>query len=355
MEALLEALNGFSSKPLTEVEVRVLSDFKYVVKIYNRNNEEDLAYIKANKAKIKKFMDAGYEDAGLGKFNSCYNKDSVANNTILLKVAETMDGQILAMSIYTSYLTGFKCVGITKLVTSDTLLNQLAKDAIKYIIKEDISHFRDFYWTECSGVIEHWWSKYSGDMLRIPVTYLPVIFGPKVFNSDKFKLIENDDYHYKRVLTDKDGEEYIVKKCLFGFPNVDVLNEFINGENIDLDEFIKKIEKNVVLEHMFDGIPSDVRNARKVISYITGTIEENCIYEITEHWMEVFNERVELIRNFLKERGGRLSEIKREDLYDAIDYGFSIINMCSILKPYEIGEEFIPEKNIYNEPQQIYY
>ena len=106
---------------------------------------------------------------------------------------------------------------------------------------------------------------------------------------------------------------------------------------------------------MFDGIPSDVRNARKVISYITGTIEENCIYEITEHWMEVFNERVELIRNFLKERGGRLSEIKREDLYDAIDYGFSIINMCSILKPYEIGEEFIPEKNIYNKPQQNYY
>ena len=45
MEALLEALNGFSSKPLTEVEVRVLSDFKYVVKIYNRNNEEDLAYM----------------------------------------------------------------------------------------------------------------------------------------------------------------------------------------------------------------------------------------------------------------------------------------------------------------------
>ena len=105
MEALLEALSGFSSKPSTEVEVRVLSEFKYVVKIYNRNNEEDLAYIKANKAKIKHFMDAGYEDAGLGKFNSCYNKNFVANNTILLKVAETMDGQILAMSIYTSYLT----------------------------------------------------------------------------------------------------------------------------------------------------------------------------------------------------------------------------------------------------------
>ena len=32
-------------------------------------------------------------------------------NTILLKVAENMDRQILAMSIYTSYLTGLKCVG----------------------------------------------------------------------------------------------------------------------------------------------------------------------------------------------------------------------------------------------------
>ena len=355
MEALLETLNGFSSKPLTEVEVKVLSDFKYVVKTYKRNNMEDLAYIKANKAKIKNFMDAGYEDAGLGKFGSCRKPKSVADNTILLKVAETIDGQILAMSIYTSYQTGLKCVGITKLVTSDTLLNQLAKDAIKYIIKEDISNFRDFYWTECSGVIEHWWSKYSGDMLRIPVTYLPVIFGENVFENKKFRPIENDDYHYERVLLDEDRNEYIVKKCLFGFPNVNVLNEFINRENIDLDEFIKKIEENVVLEHMFDGIPSDVRNARKVISYIAGSIEENYLYEITEHCMEVFNERVELIRNFLKERGGRLTEVNREDLYDAIDYGFSIVNMCSILKPYEIGEEFIPEKNIYNEPQQNYY
>ena len=66
MEALLEALNGFSSKPLTEVEVKVLSDFKYVVKTYNRNNKEDEQYIKANKVKIKKFMDDGYAAAGLG-------------------------------------------------------------------------------------------------------------------------------------------------------------------------------------------------------------------------------------------------------------------------------------------------
>ena len=134
MEALLEALNGFSSKPLTEVEVKVLSDFKYVVKTYNRNIKEDLLYIKANKAKIKNFMDAGYEDAGLGKFNSCYNKDSVAHNTILLKVAETMDGQILAMSIYTSYLTGFKCVGKS---TVDGNHNKKCHFVLKFQESED--------------------------------------------------------------------------------------------------------------------------------------------------------------------------------------------------------------------------
>lgn len=112
------------------------------------------------------------------------------------------------------------------------------------------------------------------------------------------------------------------------------------------------IEKNVATKYMSDEIPNNIRIARQIILYITGSIEENHMYEITEYWMEVFNERVEVIRNFLKEQGDSLSEICREDLYDLIDYGFGVVNMCSILKPYKIGEEFIPEHNIYNEPQK---
>ena len=175
MEALFEALNGFSSKPLTEVEVRV-SKLNYLVKTYNRNNKEDEQYIKANKVKIKNFMDAGYAAAGLGSFKSCQNENSVAKNTIMLKVAETLNGEILAMSLYSGRMGGFKCVGITKLVTNNQSLAQLAKDAIKHIIKEDISNFQDFVWTECSGAVEHLWNKYSDGWLRIPNVYLPSIF-----------------------------------------------------------------------------------------------------------------------------------------------------------------------------------
>ena len=44
------------------------------------------------------------------------------------------------------------------------------------------------------------------------------------------------------------------------------------------------------------------------------------------------------------EAGDELLSIDGQKMLDMIDYGFSIVNMCSILKPYEIGEEFIPEK-----------
>ena len=58
-------------------------------------------------------------------------------------------------------------------------------------VKDIISSFQDLVWTECSGAVEYLWKTYSDGWLRIPNTYLPIIFGPKVFNSNKFKLIES--------------------------------------------------------------------------------------------------------------------------------------------------------------------
>ena len=352
MEALLEALNGFSSKPLTEVEVRV-SKLNYLVKTYNRNNKEDEQYIKANKVKIKNFMDAGYAAAGLGSFESCQNENSVAKNTIMLKVAETLNGEILAMSLYSGRMGGFKCVGITKLVTNNQSLAQLAKDAIKHIIKEDISNFQDFVWTECSGAVEHLWDKYSDGWLRIPNIYLPTIFPSNVMKT--VELYENDDYHYSRWIHAGPDRSMKIDKCIFGFPNAKILEDYIETRNITLQELIDKLSSSVVLEHMFTNVPNDINNADEIIMYICGFVEEAHIYELTEFEMKMLVDSIDLITKFVKERGGRLTQEKREDLIETAEYGMDFANCCSILRPYSLVDDFISEQDIYTEQQQNYY
>jgi hypothetical protein len=248
---------------------------------------------------------------------------------------------------------GFKCVGITKLVTNNPSLTQLAKDAIKHIIKEDISNFQDFVWTECSGAVEHLWNKYSDGWLRIPNIYLPIIFPSNIM--DTVELYENDDYHYSRWIHAGPNRSIKIDKCIFGFPNAKILEDYIERRNMTLQELIDKLSSSVVLEHMFTNVPNDINNANEIIMYICGFVEEAHIYELTEFEMKMLVESIDLITKFVKERGGRLTQEKREDLIETAEYGMDFANCCSILRPYSLVDDFISEQDIYTEQQQNYY
>ena len=280
-------------------------------------------------------------------------KSTVGTYKFMLKVAETLNGEILAMSLYSGRMGGFKCVGITKLVTNNQSLAQLAKDAIKHIIKEDISNFQDFVWTECSGAVEHLWNKYSDGWLRIPNIYLPTIFPSNVMKT--VELYENDDYHYSRWIHAGPDRSMKIDKCIFGFPNAKILEDYIERRNMSLQELIDKLSSSVVLEHMFTNVPNDINNADEIIMYICGFVEEAHIYELTEFEMKMLVDSIDLITKFIKERGGRLTQEKREDLIETAEYGMDFANCCSILRPYSLVDDFISEQDIYTEQQQNYY
>ena len=64
---------------------------------------------------------------------------------------------------------------------------------------------------------------------------------------------------------------------------------------------------------------------------------------------------IDLITKFVKERGGRLTQEKREYLIETVEYGMDFANCCSTLRPYSLVDDFISEQDIYTEQQQNYY
>lgn len=220
-------------------------------------------------------------------------------------------------------------------------------------MEDIISSFQDLVWTECSGAVEYLWKKYSDGWLRIPNTYLPIIFSPDVMETVEF--YEDDEYHYSRWINAGSNRKIKVDKCLFGFPNAKILEDYIERRNITLQELIDKLKSSVVLEHMFTNVPNDINNADEIIMYICGFVEETHIYELTEFEMKMLVESIDLITKFVKERGGRLTQEKREDLIETAEYGMDFANCCSILRPYSLVDDFISEQDIYTEQQQNYY
>ena len=145
-----------SKKPSIVYENTVRDFGKYTIEVYLASDPEDKQYISLNRKFIKKFFDDGYAAAHLGKFMGCYNESSVKQNTSMLKVAkDSVSGEIIAMTIYSSKFGSFKCVGGT-VITGDIPpeLRELGKDALIHITREDTGLWNQFIWTECSGKIE---------------------------------------------------------------------------------------------------------------------------------------------------------------------------------------------------------
>ena len=85
--------------------------------------------------------------------------------------------------------------------------------------------------------------------------------------------------------------------------------------------------------------------------YVNGkyVIRDEYFYETTEYCLECLIKSIDLVNDFLINRGGRLSALDRENIGDILEEGMITANSLTILKPYEIGEEIITERDIYIE------
>ena len=359
MNQLLEnIISDFKATPINEMRLCVQRTLKYyyTIKIYERANDDDLKYISENRKKIKQFMDAGYRHAGLGDFLGCYNDKSVKQNTKQLKVAEDAKGNIIAMSIYNGRYGGYKCAGITITTVQDEIMQAMARDAVKHIIMMDISNFREFYWCECSGSIKHYFEKYSGDLLKVPTIYLPAYFGEDFLNN--VVGFEPDGYTYTRVIGKNTEYEDNIKKCVFGFPNKQALDDYIKRHNTSIDAFYNKVMNGLrTFESVFTGVPSDIHAHLEIINRFWIDQNDNFVYEFTRHQMEILEKSIDAVDEFWRTNRNKLTPRMKEDVHDMLDNGFEVYDRAEILEPHTLDELYMTKEHMYmtNTTNDEYY
>jgi len=279
----IKSYNEFINEQVEEIKT---------YKIIEYTPDSNWNYILQNKVEIWNFLNDGYIFAGYDKFCGCDNARSLIKNSSLIKIAY-YNNVYIAISVYTSYRSGFKNVGIT--ATTDETLRILGIDAVHTIIKNDICNYDNFFWTECSGAIEHLCEKYNG--IKIPNEY---VFG---ILQKEIKL-ENDGFHYIRTIK---GDEQ--RKIIYGFNNYETFQK-IKSEN---EEYINNcIDKilNMQIDESIEkpsfGKLSKLDTVIGIINFfIDQRVEEDC-YDLPESSLNILKKYIH-IADELVDSGGETS------------------------------------------------
>ena len=193
------------------------------------------------------------------------------------------------------------------------------------------------YWCECDGVIKHYYEKYGAT--KLPNVYLPAIF------KDKFERMDIeyvDEYDYIRVIGKGTENEIAVKKCLFGFPNKEILDDYIKKANTTLEKIIQQIKESQTQNESTRYFTDDIELAFRVLDNYAFFRIESEIYTFTEFEIEKIKEYFKLIDDFRKRYLDLLpAAISKWKFNSTYENTVDILDCYTILKPYTFDEELI--------------
>lgn len=247
----------------------------YCISIYDPiESVEDKQYLNEHGDEIWNFMNAGYKTAGEGEFNGCFNIKSLKRNANLFKIAQADTGDWIAVSLYTGYQFGKKCIGITATVKPE--LREFGKEAVSEIIKADATHPLDFFWCECSGAVAHYMEKHGGVPIRNE-------FVKEYINQDVIPSSWlNDEYHYTRKLAN--GKE--VTKMIFGFNRKETFDKIYAKYKNEIDEKLGKCKQDFINEN----------NSVDEIEFYDNVLGDFCLYtnelgvqEFPQYYLDIVN------------------------------------------------------------------
>lgn len=203
-----------------------------------------------------------------------------------------------------------------------------------------------FVWCECSSFIDDYLKKrYKDDCVVIPNSYLPYFFDSKTM--DAISYHEGNSYYSRNIYFDG-GYPCNNSKKIFGFSSQDILDDYIKKENSYIDGYVENIANAYKpdLQYMSDELPHHIYDDVAIVLHITRTIEDCYMYNITERWMDIFTKSIDSLIEFVD--NNELCWRDRDEITSTIDYGADTANVCAIIRPYKLGEIFIPEKIKYN-------
>lgn len=258
----------------------------------------------------------------------------------MLKVAkDTASGEIIAMTIYSSKMGGFKCVGGT-VVTEPHELRELGKTALKHITREDTKLFEQFIWTECSGRIADMWEQAGG--IKLPSAYLSLFMDDKMLESIELPDSDEDPYSYTKTINPNTAEEQRITKVIFGFPNKDVLEKYIKDKNMTLEELRKRSMRNpgaVTEAHVnYRNSPKEIQSDLIILMYFNDEFAKGRT-ELTEYEFEVITKSLMNIHDTMEPLWDIvMSKNEKNKVYSLMIRCMTCANYCSVLKVRELDE-----------------
>lgn len=285
-----------------------------------KQDESNWNYIKDNIEALWEFLNKGYQKAGYEKFCGCDSPKSLLRNANLIKIG-FINNQWVAISVYTGYRGGFKNVGITATVEEE--LRSLGVNVVHDIIKTDIGNFKDFYWTECSGVVENLYEKYNG--IKIPNNYVSTILLKPV-------TIDEDGFHYER---DIKGEKQ--RKIMYGFNDLDTFNKVLSEREEYINNCINNILKHRIdesEEHTSFGKLSQLDCAIAIINFFVDERWENECYELPLNCIDNLKLQINIVKDCIDNHS--VSDDKMAKAKLALENGIHIINTSCIMNVYTL-------------------
>jgi hypothetical protein len=186
------------------------------------------------------------------------------------------NADIVACAIYRNMEGSYKMVAIG--------CNQedIGKQGIQAIIKDDIEKFDYHFWAEVSGAIEHYFRKYNGYPM-------PNILAPEILSisSELIRLSKNDNVHYERQISNEWFE-----KMIFGAKSKEVYEAAIAAVE-DYSKFMKEVNK--VNENSNMNGRYSVKQAMYIVENIYRAHEEDGYNELIPSWYEALNESMEVL------------------------------------------------------------
>ncbi len=275
--------------------------------------QEGWDYIKNNKQQIWNFLNVGYKKAGYEKFVGCDNSRSLLKNANLVRIA-FYEKEWVAISVYTGYRGGFKCVGIT--ATTNEKLRECGVNAVHHIIKNDVGSYELNYWAEASGSVEKIYEKYGG--IKIPNQYA---FGILLHPISK---LSEDGFHYERIIKGETQE-----KIIYGFNNGETYQKVLSEYKQYIEDSIKaitSIQIDETIEKPSFGRLSKLQCAVAVVNFFVDQKWEGC-YDFPFESLKELSKYVEVIKIAIDNNS--VPENEREVAMMALENGTLILRTSS--------------------------
>lgn len=247
---------------------------------------------------------SSYEN--IGGLKTYKSKDDFLRKVKYAKVVYN-DSEIVACAIYRNMEGSYKMVAI------GCNQEEIGKQGVQAIIKDDIEKFNYNFWAEVSGAIEHYFKKYNGYPM-------PNILAPDILNisSELIRLSTKDVVHYERKISDEWFE-----KMIFGAKSKEVYDAAIAAVE-DYSTFMKEV--NNITEGIDVTSKYSTTQAMYIIENIYRAHEEDNFNELIPSWYNALMESLDVL----------MSAEPNRTIEDYIEYCHYLLETMPLLKLHSI-------------------